>query len=313
MKLLPSLLLIGTSIAAPWAGAQPVLVRGQALMVGGPEQVIIEKSACIPAGQAARAGSAGALLAFPDRSKIRLSPGSDFTLMGGVPLRPVLETPVSAPDATSAIKSILTRRDTEGFRRQSEVFVANDLLDLRSGFAIVRSGATPLAIRAANQTIIASDAYFSVAALSPENARVTVLRGEIVISAPGVPSRVVSAGNYAVLTGYGQCNPVATAARQIEGSAIAMGDQAALQLAQTGTLEPVAEGGVDSSKELAPVGEQVGALPVAFLQLPGVGTGPSVPFDLANFPTTTTTTRVRLLLLANPANVQGPVQSPEHP
>jgi len=309
MKRIAILLLLGITLAGGTAIAQPVLVKGELQAVKETSRVKIETALPLPMSQTLVAGKTGVVLSYPDGSRIRISAGSEFVLAGGAPPRPAMDAPVESPDATSALKSILTRRDMERFRQQSQKDVAHDMVTLRTGALMADEKAAPLEIRVLGSLVRAAYANFSVTVASPLEARVTVASGEISLSSPGSPARNVAQGEFAVVSLDENCTAVAEGPQKIPENALAQADMASLRNNQANGL---AQSG-DSKKALEPVGEQVGAIPSSFLQLPSVGTGPSVPFDLANPRTENQTRSIGILLLPNTANTGGAVQSPEHP
>lgn len=294
------LLLSAAIFSIGQSGMGQVLVsRGQAELLDDPAHTVFNKSTRIPSGQIAKAGKNGVLLEFPEGTRARLAPGSEFQFGSGVPMNPVMSAPVEAPNATSAIKSILTRRDEQAFRNQSQRNVASDQVVLRTGSLIINGRGKTTHVRVLNTNISSDDAYYSVTMVTPDRARVTVAHGDVNLSSVNGFSQRIAEGEFAVLTNGDGCNVLAAGPRRVSGSDLAMADQAALELNLNGRLEPVAEM-VGDCKELEPVGELITD---PFLSLPTVGAGPSVPFDLAN----------RILSEANPSNTHGIVQSPETP
>lgn len=297
-----SLLITTLSLAGTCAVAQPVIARGRVQLTGCAITEPLCKSKLVPMEQPARAGNSGTVLLYADGSRMRLSPGTEFTLYGGIPVKPTIEAPLEAPDATSAVKSILTRRDTQRYRNQTEQEVTHDGLAMRSGSLLVDERASAIDVRVLNAQVSGADSEFAVTMVSPQSARITVARGAVTLSMPGNAPKMIRPGEFITITSDASGRATACDPRLISESSLAMADQQALLSGLAGRLAPVGE--CLDPCDLEPVGELVGCAPAVFTGLPGVGTGPSVPFDLAN---------PRILSKANEVNVSGPVQSPERP
>jgi hypothetical protein len=221
---------------------------------------------------------------------------------------------VDAPNATSALKSILTQRVGQRYRNEAELAVARDVITLQSGELIADQGTTVMDVRVLQQTLRSAEARFSVNIVSPENARLTVTQGTVTVAPDVAQSLAVNAGEFTVLGNGDSGRVVASLPTKITGSEVAMADATALRLGQSGRLAPVGELTADCSKDPEAVGERLGdpGTPIGDPSAaagPRVGTGPSVPFDLAN-PRTSTQ---RVLSLPPPLNIIGPVQSPTQP
>ncbi|MDD5351338.1 MAG: hypothetical protein PHQ12_14095 [Chthoniobacteraceae bacterium] len=304
---------IGLALAGTCAWAQPVVGLGRVESGAGNGAAVLGKNAPIPPETSLKAGPNGAILVFGDRSRIRLAPGSWFILSGGAPANPALEAPIEAPNATSALKSILTQRNAQRYRNEAELAVARDVITLQSGALIADQGTTTMDVRVMQQTLRSAEARFSVNVVSPESARLTVLLGTVTVAPDLATSMPVGAGEFSLLTYNNAGRMAASAPAKIAGSDVAMADAAALRMGQAGRLEPVGER-TDNSKEIEPVGERLGdpGTMVGDPSLapgPRVGTGPSVPFDLAN----PRTKSPKVLSTPNPINIIGPVQSPTQP
>ncbi len=298
---------IGLALVGTCAVAQPLVGLGRVEMGEGAGAAVIGKNAPAPVGTPLRAGATGAILLFPDGTRIRLAPGSLFALSGGVHANPPLEAPVEAPNETSAVKSILTQRNSQRARNQAELVAARDVLTLQSGALIADQRDATMDVQVLRQTLRSADARFAVTVVSPGNARLTVAQGEVTVG-PGLTAAFpVTAGEFTLLKADEAGGACASAPRKIAGNDLALADATALRLGQAGRLAPVGER-TDPSKEPQPVGERLGdpgvGVAPATASAPGVGTGPSVPFDLAN---------PRILSAPNQANTKGPVQSPEQP
>lgn len=300
---------IGLTLAGACAMAQPVVGLGRVEVGAGAGAVVVARNAPVPQETLLKAGAGGAILVFPDRSRIRLAPESLFVLSAGsTRVNPPLESPVESPDATSAIKSILTQQEKQRFRNQAELAVARDTLTLQSGAMIADQGVATMDVRVLNQTLRSSEARFVVSVVSPESARLTVAQGKVTV-APGLAGAIpVGEGQFTLLNANASGQAVALAPSQIAGSKLAVADEAALRCGGASQLEAVGER-TDHSKDPEPVGERlgdpgaVGTAP-ATAAGPGVGTGPSVPFDLR---------RVRLLTPPSTSNTSGIVVSPAQP
>lgn len=279
--------------------AQPVVARGQVQLVDGGG--VLCKPALVPIDLAARAGDAGTVLFYNDCSRMQLAPGSQFAVFGGIPVRPAFDTPIDYPDATSAIKSINTRRNTLRFRNEAEQVVTHDGLVVRSGRLLVDQRASAVDIRALKATVNGVNSRFSVAFLSPCSARVTVAEGLVTVRLPGETPRTVHCGEFMLLASDATGRTFAYEPRLISDSALARADQADLFADMASRLAPVGEC-VDLAGDLEPVSELVGVLPTGITGIPSVGTGPSVPFDLP-----------AILTPASVPSVTGPVVSPAAP
>ena len=297
---------VGLALAGTCAMAQPVVGLGRVEAGEGAGAAVIGRNAPTPVDTPLKAGPNGAILLFPDGSRVRIAPESLFVLSGGVRANPPLESPVEAPpDATSAVKSILTQRNTQRARNQAELAVARDMLTLNSGALIADQRATTMDVQVLQQTLRAADARFAVTIVSPGNARLTVAQGEVTVSAGSTAAFPVAAGEFTLLKTDAAGGAIASAPSKITGNDLALADETALRLGQAGRLAPVGER-IDPSKDPEAVGERLGDQGVGSVPAtaagPGVGTGPSVPFDLP-----------RVLSTPNPSNTHGAVQSPEQP
>lgn len=302
---------IGLALAGSCALAQPVVGLGQ-VDTGG--DTVYGKNAAIPPDVSLKAGARGAILVFADRSRIRLAPDSWFILSGGARVNPALEAPVDSPNSTSALKSILTQRVGQRFRNEAELAVARDVITLQSGSLIVDQGTTAMDVRVMQQTLRSAEARYSLTVLSPESARLTVTQGTVTVAPDQANSLPVNAGEFSVLSNDNAGRLGASIPTKIAGSDGALADATALRLGQSGRLDPVGERTTgDPSKDPEPVGERLAdpGTPVGDPSIaagPRVGTGPSVPFDLAN-PRPTP----KILATPAPINIIGPVQSPTQP
>ena len=299
---------LGLTLSGACAMAQPVVGLGRVEVGEGAAATVVARNAPVPQETLLKAGAGGAILVFPDRSRIRLAPESLFVVsVGGTRVNPPLESPVDSPDATSAIKSILTQQEKQRFRNQAELAVARDTLTLQSGALIADQGIATMDVRVLNQTLRSSEARFVVSVVSPESARLTVAQGKVMVS-PGLSGAIpVGEGQFTLLNADASGQAVALAPSAIAGSKVAVADEAVLRCGGASQLEAVGER-TDRSKDPEPVGERLGdpgavGTSPATAAGPGVGTGPSVPFDL----------RRRLLTPPSTSNTGGIIVSPAQP